>query len=523
MNFPNGWTRATMGELVSDDGIFTDGDWIESKDQDPNGDVRLIQLADVGDGVYLNKYSRYLTSQKSRELNCTHLVAGDVLIARMPDPLGRACVFPGDQKAAVTAVDVCIVRTGSSGPNHHWLIWFVNAPEFRNEIALLQSGSTRKRISRKNLATIALPLPPLPEQHRIVAEIEKQFTRLDASVAALQRAQVNLKRYRASVLKAACQGELVPTEAELARAEGRDYQPADQLLQRILAQRRARWEAQPKRRGQYKEPLPPDTSDLPELPEGWLWATVAQLSSRIEYGTSSKAGSDSSGMPVLRMGNIQNGELDFSDLKYLARDDPETLKTTLIPGDLLFNRTNSAELVGKTAVYKASHPPASFASYLIRVSLSCDVAPAYVCGCINSQHGRLYINQVKNQQVGQANVNGTKLAGMPVPLPPLAEQRRIVAEVERRLSVIQQAEATVEANLKRAERLRQSILQQAFSGKLVPQDPNDEPASALLERIKAEREAARAAQDAARKSTRPRRRRAQPASNTQLALPEDNS
>ena len=99
-----------------------------------------------------------------------------------------------------------------------------------------------------------------------MAEIEKQFTRLDASVAALKRIQANLKRYRASVLKAACEGRLVPTEAELARAEGRDYEPADRLLERILSERRARWEAQENRRGKYKEPIAPGTSDLQELP-----------------------------------------------------------------------------------------------------------------------------------------------------------------------------------------------------------------------------------------------------------------
>ena len=274
---PDGWVLAAIGELIGRGGIFIDGDWVESKDQDPCGDVRLIQLADVGDGEYLDKSSRFLTAKKSRELKCTYLVPGDALIARMPDPLGRACIFPGDPKTSVTAVDVCIVRTGVNGPDHHWLAWFVNSPEFRDNVALLQSGSTRKRISRKNLATITLPVPPLPEQHRIVAEIEKQFTRLNASVAALKRVQANLKRYRAGVLKAACEGKLVPTEAEVARAKGRDYEPANQLLARILAERRARWEAQEKRRGKYVEPSPPDPSDLPELPEGWAWATVAQL------------------------------------------------------------------------------------------------------------------------------------------------------------------------------------------------------------------------------------------------------
>ena len=200
------------------------------------------------------------------------------------------------------------------------------------------------------------------------------------------------------------------------------------------------------------------------------------------------------------MGNIRDGELSFSDLKYLETDNPEIQKTMLSHGDLLFNRTNSAELVGKSAVYKDRYPKACFASYLIRVSFPSDTSPDYVCTLINSRHGRAYITQVRNQQVGQANVNGTKLAAMPIPLPPLAEQRRIVAEVERRLSVVQQAEGAVEANLTRAERLRQSILKRSFSGSLVPQNPNDEPASALLERIKAEREDAQAAEASNRKS-----------------------
>ena len=321
-----------------------------------------------------------------------------------------------------------------------YLFFFLLAK--RNQLIALGKGDTQSNISQAVIKHFPFILAPLLEQRRIVAEIEKQFTRLDASVAALKRVQANLKRYRASVLKAACEGKLVPTEAVLARADGRDYEPADQLLKRILAERRDRWEAQEKRRGKYEEP-PPDPSDLPELPEGWAWATVAQLSLRIEYGTSTKASSVPTGIPVLRMGNIQDGELSFSNLKYMETDNPEVQKTMLSHGDLLFNRTNSAELVGKSAVYKDRYPKACFASHLIRVSFLSDISSDYVCTLINSKHGRAYITQVRNQQVGQANVNGTKLAAMPVPLPPLAEQRRIVAEVERRLSVVQQAEGAV--------------------------------------------------------------------------------
>lgn len=174
---PTGWTSATIGELISHDGVFIDGDWVESKDQDPNGDVRLIQLAYVGDGKYRNRSDRFLTSKKAIDLGCTFLKSGDVLIARMPDPLGRACIFPGDAKRSVTVVDVCIVRVGSDGINNKWLVSAINSIKFRAAVASLQSGSTRKRISRGNLATVKLPVPPVSEQDRIVEKIEEIFTK----------------------------------------------------------------------------------------------------------------------------------------------------------------------------------------------------------------------------------------------------------------------------------------------------------------------------------------------------------
>ncbi len=156
-------------------------------------------------------------------------------------------------------------------------------------------------ISLANVKALLLPVPPFAEQHRIVAEIEKQFTRLDAAVSALKRVQAQLKRYRASVLKTACEGKLVPTEAELARSEGRDYEPADQLLARILKERRAKWEADQlakmkakgkppgddKWKEKYKEPDPrTDLSELSSLPKGWIWVNLEQLSDETLANTS---------------------------------------------------------------------------------------------------------------------------------------------------------------------------------------------------------------------------------------------
>ena len=518
-DIPRGWMWTTISELISRDGVFTDGDWIESKDQDPGGDVRLIQLADVGDGVYLDKSSRFLTTKKSHELKCTYLVPGDVLIARMPDPLGRACIYPGDLKTSVTAVDVCIVRTGVNGPDHHWLAWFINSPEFRADVASLQSGSTRKRISRKNLATISLPLPPLPEQHRIVAEIEKQFTRLDASIAALKRVQANLKCYRASVLKSACEGRLVPTEAELARAKGRDYEPADRLLEHILAERRARWEAQENRRGKYKEPVSPDTTDLPELPEGWVWSRFDQVVSTLEGGTAVSATNTRSNRPVLRSSAVRQGLVDYEDFRYLpdgAKQGPDPYVAT---GDLLFTRlSGTLEYVGNCAVVgELRGRKIEFPDRIFRGRCVSSISPNFVQLAFAEKTLRRSLEARAKSSAGHQRISLADLREYCIPLPPITEQYRIVAEVERRLSVIQQTEVAVEANLTRAERMRQSILKQAFSGKLVPQDPDDEPASVLLERIRAEREAAESAAKAQRK---PRRRRSKSTRTTRPKLSE---
>jgi type I restriction enzyme S subunit len=162
-----------LADVVRDEGLVSDGDWVESKDQDPDGDVRLIQLADVGVGAYLNKSARFLTSSKAKELKCTLLQPNDILVARMPDPIGRACVFPGDQKPAVTVVDVCIVRPDPRVCDPRWLCWMVNAPDFASSVLKQARGATRQRISRTELERLAIPRISLGEQRRIAAILDE--------------------------------------------------------------------------------------------------------------------------------------------------------------------------------------------------------------------------------------------------------------------------------------------------------------------------------------------------------------
>ena len=203
---------------------------MESKDQDPRGDVRLIQLADVGDGTFRDRSNRFLTSATATRLRCTYLEPGDVLVARMPDPLGRACVFPGVGQPSVTAVDVCIIRP-SSWIHSPWLMHALNAPAVRDLILALQSGTTRKRISRKNLATVTLLVPPLETQQRIATEVEQRLSAVDALRSALERTQRRSRSLRRAVLERAFRGELVSQDPS--------DEPASVLLERIRAERAA--------------------------------------------------------------------------------------------------------------------------------------------------------------------------------------------------------------------------------------------------------------------------------------------
>ncbi|MBX9849011.1 MAG: hypothetical protein K2X64_06925, partial [Rhodocyclaceae bacterium] len=159
-------------------------------------------------------------------------------------------------------------------------------------------------------------------------------------------------------------------------------------------------------------------------------------------------------------------------------------------GDLLFNRTNSPELVGKTAVFRSQLSPCSYASYLIAVRFSRSFIPELASTYINSVHGRHWIKSVVVQQVGQANVNGSKLAALLVPLPPLDEQKALLTLLDEQLVSVRQQEKSIEHSLSQSAAQRQNILRAAFSGQLVPQDPSDEPAADLLVRIRASRDAA---------------------------------
>jgi type I restriction enzyme, S subunit len=497
---PKGWTHACLPELISQDGVFVDGDWVESKDQDQNGDVRLIQLADVGDGRYVDKSNRFLTKDTAIELGCTFLHSGDVLIARMPDPLGRACIFPGDRKHAVTVVDVCVVRGRQEHFDRSWLMHFINAAPFRADIHSLQSGSTRKRISRGNLSTLKLPVPPRPEQTRIVAKLEEVLSDLDAGVAELKAAQKKLAQYRQSLLKAAVEGALT---AQWREEQQRPTETGAQLLQRILTERRARWEAKQlakfKEQGKappkdwqtkYPEPVQPDTTNLPELPEGWVYASLDQLLLQLRSGSAESSLRGITEFPVLKSSAIRPGAIDYTALNYLTAAQSR-VENYIKAGDLFISRlSGSVEYVGCCAqVGEASEKPIQYPDRLFCGKLVSHTAilGSHIVFCMSGPFARAKIEKAAKSTAGHKRISLSDLHPFPIPLPPLQEIQELARLVETALEQITQQESAITVTLKQSNAQRQNIRRAAFAGQLVPQDPNDEPASVLLARIRASR------------------------------------
>lgn len=346
------------------------------------------------------------------------------------------------------------------------------------------SGTTRLKLSQAPMRQIPLLVPPLPEQHRIVEAIESYFTRLDDAVASLERVQKNLKRYRASVLKAAVEGRLVPTEAELARKEGRSYESASELFKRILTERRRRWE-ESRRKGKYQEPTAPDTSGLPELPEGWCWANAEALSDEersITYGVVKLGDVVADGIPTLRSSNVRHLSLETEYVKPISSKIAAMYaRTSLKGGEVLV--TVRGTLGGICAV-----PPHCRGFNISRevamiALIEPELAPLVAILIASPPLQNWLMRHTKGIAYTGINIETLKL--LPIPVPPLAEGKRIRDTVDRLLSVGDAIKTASTLQLNRCSRIKQAVLKWAFEGKLADQDPKDEPAEVLLRRIKA--------------------------------------
>jgi type I restriction enzyme S subunit len=449
---PKGWVWVKLGEIIEP----------STKQVNPltTEEMKYIGLE------HIEKDKGTITGYgSSKEVKSTksYFNKGDLLYGKLRPYLNKAYLaeFEG-----VCSSDILVFPIRKHLSNKYLLYIFLNK-EFSRYANLHVSGVQHPRTSFNSISKYVFPLPPLPEQYRIVDKIEELFTRLDAGIESLKKVQAQIKRYRQAVLKHAFEGKLTAAWRE---ANKHRLEPASVLLESLKEERK-------KSTTRKQKDLSPDTSGLPELPEYWEWSSIGAVA-EIIMGQSPPGNSynkDGKGIPLIN-GPVEFGPTPFSKtrkIKYTTEP-----KRKCKENDLLIcvrgSTTGRINIAGFDACIGrgvASIRPFIFNYYLYYY--------------IHYQQHNIF-----KLGIGSTfpNVTINMLHNIFIPVAPALEQQKIVEEIERRFSIADRVENIVEQNLKKAERLRQSILKKAFEGKLVPQDPTDEPASVLLERIKAEKE-----------------------------------
>lgn len=434
----------------------------------------------------------YITEERFNLLGSGKFLEGDILYC-LRGSLGKAAIVKANEIGAI-ASSLVIIRCYDIA-DHKFLYYFLVGPFGELQVSLYDNGTAQPNLSAKNVNNFRFPLAPLPEQRRIVAKIEELFSDLDAGVAALNRAKANLKRYRAAVLKAAVEGRLT----EEWRAKRPAKEPASALLARILKERRQKWEADqlaklaaadkepPKNwKDKYVEPTPPNVTGLPELPEGWCWASVDQICDVGTGTTPNRANAnyyESGSIPWIMSGAVNLPFVDEASEFVTELALQETTLRLYPAGTLILALYGEGKTRGMVSELRIEATVNQALGALVFKD-SAVLIQSFVKVFLTSN----YV-QLRRQAAGgmQPNLNLGIVKQISIPLPPLDEQTPIVSEVAARVSQIDVAETAIDLDLLRADRLRQSILKQAFEGKLVLQDPADEPASMLLERIRASR------------------------------------
>jgi type I restriction enzyme, S subunit len=431
---PYGWKETTLGSL----GRYFNGRAFKTSEWGKTGRP-IIRIQDLTGS---NKNPNYFQG----EVEDRYVVRpGDFLIS-WSATLG-AYIWDGPE--AVLNQHIFKVESRINKRFHYHLV--------RERIAELERnahGSGMVHVTKGIFESTPVVIPESEQTQALIAKvIDLVDSKQRLAEQHLATAHRVIERFRQAVLSAACSGRLT--------ADWRDVHPNARSVEQAIAQLSIS-----KRRASLGD----DRSDLPlpDLPDSYIVSTVGRASILLQYGTSKRAdATSSSGTPVLRMGNIQDGRLELDDLKYVSMD-REIERLMLERGDLLFNRTNSPELVGKSAVFH-DQTPMTFASYLIRVRFAPEVAePDFVNFWINSAWGRAWARNAKTDGVSQSNINGTKLSSMPLPLPPIEEQREIVHRASRMLELADTLLARAEAASRRVQRSSQAVLAKAFRGELTP-------------------------------------------------------
>ncbi|HPL40869.1 MAG TPA: restriction endonuclease subunit S, partial [Syntrophorhabdaceae bacterium] len=472
---PNGWLWTTLSEIAE----INPGIGVETIPD--NLEITFLPMQYVG-ALTGHIDPSLIKNYQEVKKGYTPFVEGDVLFAKITPCMenGKIAIAKGlKNRIGFGSTEFHVIRLYED-ITKQLAYFFLIQENVRKEARSKMTGTAGQlRVPAEFMKQILFPLPPQREQQRIVTKIEELFTRLDAGVEALKKIKAQLKRYRQAVLKYAFEGKLTEKWRETHRNE---LEPASVLLERIKAERK-------KQLGnKYKEPDPVDTSDLPELPDGWAWVRlveVSELKNGINFTSNQKG---EKGIPTIDVLNMYSKgiNVDTTDLYKVNIDLAEDY--LLRYGDILFVRSSvKREGVGWASMFNPTSESVTFCGFIIRARLNSQtILPEFLTYFMRTNTTREKIIG-SSSQVTITNINQTSLGNIAFPLTSIAEQQRIVNELEHYFSVADEVEQIVDQSLKRAQRLRQSILKQAFEGKLVPQDPNDEPAEKLLERIKTEK------------------------------------
>lgn len=472
---PAGWCLSNLGEVAAH---FESG-------KRPKGGVAkytdgVVSLGGEhlrSDGTISTANAKYVPVSFAKTLDRVRVRTNDILIVKDGATTGKTSIASSAFADAVINEHLFQLRP-VAGVDAKFLFYFLWSEPGNAEIMKDFRGSAQGGITKAVLNLCLVPLAPLPEQQRIVEKIESLFAQLDKGEEALREVQKLLARYRQSVLKAAVTGELT---ADWRAANRPPQETGEDLLARILKQRRESWQG----RGRYKEPVEPDIEGLPGLPEGWVWASVDQLAFVIGGLTKNKRRGDKPlKRPMLRVANVYQNRLELDDVHQTGVSSGELERVTLRDKDILVVEGNgSKDQIGRMAVWHCEIADAVHQNHLIKVRMIEPAIVAFAMKWFQSPQGRQSIERVASSTSGLYTLSISKIERLVVPLPSKAELDEACRRIEEAFARTAPLHDWCEAELKRSAALRQSILKDAFSGKLLPQDPSDESAEELLERL----------------------------------------
>lgn len=424
----------------------------------------------------------------------------DILFSTVRTYLKKIARIDQDYPNAVASTGFTVIRA-AEGVSPQFLFSQVLSEDFLQPLHALQTGSSYPAVRDKDVFAQPIRLAPSREQERIVAKLDALLSRVAAGEAAARRALARLQRYRAAVLHAAVTGELTRKWRKTHKPE----ETGAQLLKRLLGERRAHWEeAELKRlhaagsspkgdkwKKRYAAPPELNATNLPSLPRGWTWAGLQQLGFIVGGLTKNpRRASLRTKLPYLRVGNVYANELRLDEVKTIGVEKEELDKLLLEKGDLLIVEGNgSKDQIGRLAIWDGSIEKCVHQNHIIKVRLVEKALGTWILSWLLSPPGRHHVEKVASSTTGLYTLSVGKVANLPIPLPPSTEQAEIGRQVDPRMTAADRLTTTLSRQLQRAQLTRQSLLRKAFAGNLVPQDPNDEPAPVLLERIRVAREA----------------------------------